>query len=261
MVSRIWSDFRGLRRVCGTAVALKWVAMIAARFGACRAMGSLQPADIAVGEGPLRVTYAGRTSLVGGVKLISHLRELWVRGVYLDGGFLSLPTEGVVVDLGANRGYFTALAATAAPDAKIVAVEASPMACEAIRQLVALNHWENRVTLVPHFIGGRTSAQDDKAIVPDADGIAYIPQDELMARHDLSRIDFLKCDIEGSEFELLTPGSPLLKAARQLAVEVHDFAGDRAGFIAMLKKEGFETRVHSADANGCIVQAKRMDAA
>lgn len=61
--------------------------------------------------------------------VFSGIREVWVRNVYLrpvdprhagprhvdPGGVLSIPEQGVIVDLGANRGTFTALALARSP--------------------------------------------------------------------------------------------------------------------------------------------------
>ena len=82
-------------------------------------------------------------------------------------------------------------------------------------------------------------------------------QKEFIELNKLSRIDFLKCDIEGSEFDLINDTS-LLEITKQLAIEIHDSAGDRNIFIDKLKQLGFSIGPIKDDPGGCIVLAKRI---
>ena len=71
---------------------------------------------------------------------------------------------------------------------------------------------------------------------------------EVILSHNVARIDLLKIDVEGSEWEVL---SGLTKAlwgrVRQAVVEVHDVAG-RVGDVARLFAEhGFRTEVDQED--------------
>src|SRR5207249_5170994 len=117
MLARVASDYRGLCRVCGTGVATIWLSQIAWHLRECMKSRSLTPADRAMGSGPFRARChdgAQRrltgSALLDGEVAISAIRELWVRDVYLGGEFIAIPDTGTVVDLGANRGVFTARA-------------------------------------------------------------------------------------------------------------------------------------------------------
>jgi FkbM family methyltransferase len=260
IVRRIASDFWGLCRVCGSWVALKWLMRIGLHLPTCLRTRNLSAADRAMGEGPFRVRYRGRRAVLAGSSVMGSIRELWVRQVYLAGDFLTLPTDGTILNLGGNGGYFTALALTAAPAARVIAVEPSRRNCDDIRSLAARNGWQARTEVCNAFVGGAAPAQADPAIVSDsADGVAYITEDELIARHHMERIAFLKCDIEGSEFGLFKPGSTLSAMTGQLALEIHDHAGDRSALMKLLQNEGFELHMHSSDPQSCIVQARRPD--
>jgi FkbM family methyltransferase len=257
MLSKIWKDFCGLWRVCGPLVATRWLCEIALHLPICIRSRNLAWADFAMGEGPYRVRRSGRSARLTGVKVISHVRELFVRNVYLSGGLLSLSDDlATIVDLGGNRGYFTALAALESPAARIIAVEPSRVYCDAIMLQAKLNGWSERISICNAFIGGATTAQMDTEAIPDAQGVPYISEADFMERYALKNIDFLKCDIEGSEFDLLKPGSRLLKAARQLAVELHSHAGSLEDFTAMLRGEGFQVHVLSDSGGSSIVHAK-----
>jgi hypothetical protein len=92
---------------------------------------------------------------------------------------------------------------------------------------------------------------------PEYRSARFLPQDEFIAQFDLKKIDFLKCDIEGSEFELLTRESPLLKMSRQVAIELHTAYGDPQAFMQMLREMGFEVVQRHVTATDCIVNGRR----
>ena len=78
-----------------------------------------------------------------------------------------------------------------------------------------------------------------------------------MRKYDLAHIDFLKCDVEGSEFQLLTPDSRLLAITRQLAIELHHAIGDGETFINMLRSLGFDVAVRRTSPDDCVINARR----
>ena len=115
MLRVIFADFWGLRRVGGFALAVRWLFAIVFNFRQCRAERNLQPADRAMGEGPFAVRMDDARARVIGPQVLSGVREIWVRDVYLQRGLLTMPTQGTVVDLGANMGNFTLLALAQGP--------------------------------------------------------------------------------------------------------------------------------------------------
>jgi FkbM family methyltransferase len=60
---------------------------------------------------------------------------------------------GLMVDVGANLGYFSLLWAGANPDNRGVAIEASPRNVEMLRRNVARNHFDQRIQVLPHAAG------------------------------------------------------------------------------------------------------------
>ncbi|MBZ5524455.1 MAG: FkbM family methyltransferase [Acidobacteriia bacterium] len=251
-------DFLGLRRVCGTRVALRWLWNIAAHFAECRKLGNLQPADKAMGLGPFLVWHSGSAALVsGGEDVFSGIREIWARDVYLEAGVLSIPESGTVVDLGANRGVFTALALACGPDIKLVAVEPSKAVNGFFRNNLSANGWEGRATLVSGFIGAKTVRQESLLAKPECQGAEFFTAEEFLQVNGIRRIDFLKCDIEGSEFDLLRSDNPILSITQRIAVEVHDFAGEREEFIDGLTRQGFKILHCRPAPQCCVVLASR----
>ena len=85
----------------------------------------------------------------------------------------------------------------------------------------------------------------------------FISQKKFIELNNLRKIDFLKCDIEGSEFDFINNTS-LLEITQQLAIEIHDHAGNRDGFIEKLVQLGFQIGPTKNDPGGCVLLAKRM---
>jgi hypothetical protein len=79
------SDFLGLWRVGGPRVAIKWIFMVALNIAACYRQHALTPADVALGPGAFRARLPFADALLHGEQVLSGIREIWVRGVYLEG--------------------------------------------------------------------------------------------------------------------------------------------------------------------------------
>jgi FkbM family methyltransferase len=179
---------------------------------------------------------------------------MYCRNVYLRTG-LRIPDGGWVVDLGANAGLFTALAAV--DGARVVAVEAQRGFAPEIARLLAHNRIDpDRVHIEVALAG---SADPGAALVgvvvddarwhgashagPDRPGRVSVP--ELMSRYGIDRIGLLKLDIEGSEFSVLDPdgGTGWLARVDQLAMELHPGFGDPARIGRLLAGHGFAVTV------------------
>lgn len=146
--------------------------------------------------------------------------------------FHDLGTPSTVIDGGANIGLATLYLLRRFPQARIVAVEfeAENFAmlernCRAYPNVSCVH-----AALWPHegFVGV-SNAQDDawayqaREASADACGaVRTITIEQLRREHDLARIDMLKLDIEGAEFELFEHEPAWLDHVGVLAVELHD---------------------------------------
>lgn len=256
-IKQILSDFNGLMRVCGLAIGIKWLLFILVTLPQCIKQKNLQPADKLFGEGPVTVKAKyGKVKLIGG-QVLSSIREIWVRNVYTKDNYVSIPESGVVVDLGANVGAFTILALANSKTCKVIAVEPNAEFNKLLLRQVSYNNFDNRVSLQRYFIGSSSPTQKEMLKAPDSKDAQFITQKEFIELNNLSRIDFLKCDIEGSEFDFINDTS-LLQITQQLAIEIHDSAGNRNEFIAKLIEIGFSLGPIKEDPGSCIVLAKRI---
>jgi hypothetical protein len=236
-------------------MALRWLTGMAREARKCVATRSFVPADDSMGDGPFRVNLRGATASLVGQHVFRGLREIWVRDVYLGGGFLSIPDGSTVVDLGANMGNFTLLALGHGPRVRVVSVEASETCVAKLRRSLAANGWDDRAQVIHAFIIGEGVAS------LDLQGAQAIHESQLIGRAALKSVDFLKCDIEGSEFGLLGPDSRLLRMARQIAMEVHRFGGAPADdFPPMLRSVGFEVQISQVGEEGFTILGRRPEA-
>jgi FkbM family methyltransferase len=254
----IFRDARGIAAVCGLQVALRWLFSIAMMLPECARSRNLQPADRRMGNGPFRVVRGTAHAVLRGRQVFSGIREIWVRDVYLKNDFLHVPKGALVVDFGANLGNFTNLALAQHPDVRVIAVEPSLSMSQSLQASVNGNGWRDRVAVKRAFVGASTEVQASVANNSDYSGAPFVAEEQFLDEFKIERVDFLKCDIEGSEFFLLEPQSRLLSITHNLAVEIHAWGGSVPGFLEHLRRIGFEIGPVAYDPSGtCIARCRR----
>ncbi|MDB5592966.1 MAG: hypothetical protein JWR86_3491 [Enterovirga sp.] len=138
----------------------------------------------------------------------------------------NLPRDGVMIDVGANIGLTTLTAARYIPGGRILAVEASPRNCTALRDNLA-RHGVGIATVCACAAGdraGHVSFFENSAYghVVTGAGMAAVPSveqrlatvDDLVAEHGLTRVDLIKIDVEGFEQEVLAGATATLDRFR-----------------------------------------------
>jgi len=71
---------------------------------------------------------------------------------------------------------------------------------------------------------------------------------EVLCTWDVPRVDLLKIDVEGSEWEVLAGVEPeLWKRIRQVVIEVHDASGRVGAVDQLLQHHGYQTAVDQED--------------
>lgn len=124
----------------------------------------------------------------------------------------------VVVDLGANVGFFTTHAAKLAR--RVIAVEACPeiYSClvENVSELDNVETIHAALGRDGNFPSGVYSTPSHPAFLP------IISLSNLLENLNVSRIDFLKCDIEGAEWETLQNlDNSIWSVIDRISIEVH----------------------------------------
>lgn len=255
-MAKLSNDFVGLVEVCGLLVAFRWLLSILLNLTEILNKGDLQPADRAMGEGPFSVRIKRKNCQfqIRGPGALSGIRELYVRDVYLRNGWLDIQPEDTVVDLGANMGNFTNLALAYGPGVRVISVEPSTALNRVFSDSVGLNAgFLERTKLIRAFVGQEKPTQTE-LLHSNADyaNAEWLSEDEFLRLAGIERIDFLKCDIEGSEFGLLAANSKLLSITKSLACEVHAFAGDVNGFLSDIESCGFVIGPVQRDPDGSV---------
>ncbi len=158
------------------------------------------------------------------------MREMYAGNVYLapfESGFKAR----TVVDLGSNRGLFSILAAIVLGAETVVGVEPSTYYQPVLARLVEANGLESRGI---HRISAFASSEP---------GPGKVTIDEIMKRFGMDRIEFLKCDIEGGEFDVFLRNNAFLDKVDRIAMELHPEEGDVAALRQALTESGFNSKV------------------
>lgn len=154
-------------------------------------------------------------------------------------GFAYRPGRGdVVIDVGAGLGEESFLFSRWVGDAgKVFSIEANPATYLALRRLVTLNNLRNTKTelLAISDHNGTIFIEDDddlflqNTIATSKDEAKKMTEvscctlDEFFIKNSISRVDFLRVNIEGAE-QLLTQGmSACIGKIKHVSISCHDF--------------------------------------
>ena len=173
------------------------------------------------------IIYTGADDAAVGKHVRADNYELDVTAV-----FRATLKEGMsVVDLGANIGYFTLLAARlVGPRGRVLAVEPNPRNVRMIEASRRLNGFEH-VTVAPvaagretgllvlntSFSNGTTSdAPDEIGQLLGAETVPSLRLDTLLG--DDASVDFIKVDVEGAEYNALLGGERTIRRCRPIII-------------------------------------------
>ncbi|MDG6982764.1 MAG: FkbM family methyltransferase [Nitrososphaerota archaeon] len=183
---------------------------------------------------------------------MTTIDEVIVKRCYDGGKGLEIRSDSIVLDLGANIGIFTVLAAIQAVDGRVISVEPERDAFNDLNENIGANHFGN-VEALNVAISDRTgtinlslgqtpgehttikqSSQPDKIEVCQA-----IEMKQLWRELHLNHVDFLKVDIEGAEFVVFRD-SDWINCVDRVVMEVHPWAGDSERLLRDLRNHGFQ---------------------
>jgi len=240
-IPRLVVELSGLSRTLGAADFARYVAAVALQAPAILKSGTLVPADRQMGgvvrfrtwRDDLRLDCDAIDGLVGSFDkslVFSLARELCGRNVYFRAFRPFSAAPGVILDLGANRGLFSALAIAATGARKVICVEPQAVYLPALRELT--DGLGAEVKPVTGFAGSSEVAQSLSDL-----SSPVVPIPSLLARGE--RIAFLKADIEGAEEALMAPRPDWLRLVDRIAMETHPDHCDVAAVHDALQALGF----------------------
>lgn len=165
------------------------------------------------------------------------------------------------VDVGANLGWYTLLAASAVgPAGRVVAIEASPANFVRLKENVSNNQlgnvrlvneavWSSEAML--SFFQGPSSHCGVSTVVPSfaerrscelAGQVRARPLPELLSAEELSTLRILKIDVEGAEREVLLGMEPILDAVPEdleIFIELNPAEYDVEDLLHRIRNRGF----------------------
>lgn len=171
---------------------------------------------------------------------------------------------GMMIDIGANLGYFSLLWASANPSNQAIAIEAAPRNVEILRKNVEQNGLANSIQIVPCAAAAKTGKlyfdlgpEDQRGwggISPNGDGnqieVAAVRVDELV-NSDVN-ISILKVDTEGADAWALMGCERLLKnkSVNEIWFEQNKPRMDQLGIPAnaaleYLESVGYTCKAHN----------------
>ena len=188
--------------------------------------------NLARGDYICRLRHGPAFEIRGGTDDRHVLFEIFVESIYP----APVHAGDTVVDIGAQIGCYAIRAA--AMDARVFAFEPFPANFAALQRNIALNHLDG-IAAFPCAVGA--GAGERTMFVPDSRGhtgryslypgrgaqtltVRSVSLDEIVREHQLERIDVLKIDCQGSEYEILYQASPAtLAKIRNIMTECEVF--------------------------------------
>lgn len=228
---RLLIELLQVQRILGTRGACRYLACVARRLPAVLARRSLGPADALMGQ-PLRLR-RGDSRLEVSSGDFGVVREIFGSRCYDYADWISRSRR--FLDLGANEGLFSLYALAADPANSVTAVEAQAELCERLRANLRRNGWEPRARVICALAGG-----SNRQLEPLVQGLPVLNMPSLL--QELGGVDFLKIDIEGSEFALLHACAGWINQVRFLAMEIHHDCGDSEALKRRLLDQGLLLR-------------------
>jgi FkbM family methyltransferase len=217
-------------------------------------------------DGEYRFRNGGRLRIG---RAIDHVPVL---EIFFEKDYGVMPDGSVIIDLGANIGVFSVYASSSARGVTVYAYEPFPGYFATLQVNAALNADRGTVHCFNMAVAGaqgrRSLFTEGEALYfptlvePDgATGSLVVPCTTLariLDDHGLQRVDMLKLDCEGAEYEILynTPGS-YFDRIREIRMEYHNLPEPRANvqeLRSFLAERGYDVwhMKENGPANGCL---------
>ena len=165
----------------------------------------------------------------------------------------------IVIDIGSHIGYFTIYAAKNAPEGIVYSIEPHKESFEILKKNLKLNDLSNvkpfhaAITKITNTI---TLYIDKKNKIgnsifktnetTESEEIDSFSLKDFVINNKIKKIDFLKIDCEGAEFEiLLNLDKELLDDIHKISVEVHENGNSKSidELIDLMEKNDFQVKI------------------
>jgi FkbM family methyltransferase len=240
----------GVTRVAGPRAGLHFAVGVLREAPKILRSGTLTPVDRRMDGRSWTYRPLPGTTVTLPAGLFAGAREMYCRRVYFRHPGFTLHAGDVVLDLGANQGLFSVLAARAGAR-QVIAVEAQTGFAPIMREHLRNNGVLDQVTIHHVLLGRGSGVFGREARRKGASHWGTDPAarslDDIVAEHRLDRIDFVKVDIEGSEFSVFTEQTRCLAIMDKIAMEVHSEFGKAERLVELFRSRGFQVTLHDND--------------
>jgi len=216
--------------------------------------------------------------------LYQVFKEIFMEDVYdIDVLVSNLPSNPVIIDIGANAGFFDVILLSKIEKARILAYEPLQSNAQYFQNIMDINPVLNQsISLFPMGVTGTEKAElslfmqassGNQVVASVFDGFnkdnttasifPCISLTKIIESNNLHRVDLLKMDCEGSEYDIFyNTSADVIRKIQRMVIEVHDVDNEKNNFKnlnAYLESLGYSIR--SAPINNfCFaVEAVRVD--
>jgi FkbM family methyltransferase len=165
-----------------------------------------------------------------------------------------------VIDVGANIGDFSIQSARLCPQGKIYAIDPIKEHCERVAEHIKLNAIEN-VQIFQLALGGTTGdveirSDGSRSSTQWGSGMPIrtlqVTLPEFMRINHVEKIDLLKLDCEGAEWDILPAAESVLPVIRQICLEYHNGKLNADWLAPWLSARGYTVRRTFGQWNGLL---------
>jgi FkbM family methyltransferase len=189
--------------------------------------------------------------------LYQVFKEIFLEDVYnIEVVVKQMPPKPVIIDIGANAGFFDILILSKLRDAKIFAYEPIPRNDQQKKTTLEANtSIKNNVHIHQQAVTGTVCDKIDLYIESENENsvIASVFSDfnssngnkisvdtitltDILLKNDIAEVDILKVDCEGSEYDIFyNTDTALLRRSKMILLEVHDLDEKNNNITAMQK--------------------------
>jgi len=183
----------------------------------------------------------------------SVLKEVWIKEIYNQHG-VRVEKGDTVIDIGGHVGMFSIYAAHLSETGKVYAFEPFIENFKRLENHKKINNKENLFV----FNKGVSSTEGTQTLYLSPDDntgghslhlktksenkieIQTVNLISFCEREKIEKIDFLKLDCEGAEFEIVKSSEPILKKISKIVMECHPFGNNTCDeMVAILERNGF----------------------
>lgn len=191
----------------------------------------------------------------------SVLKEVWLKNIYDQHG-INVEEGDTVIDIGAHIGVFSVYAADRSKTGKVYAFEPFIENYKRLDRHKSINHKSNL-----HIFNKGVSSIDGTQMLflsPDNNTgghslhlknestnkveIETLTLPKFCEEHQIDKIDFLKLDCEGAEFDILKSNEAILDRVVKMVLECHPYANNTVqSMIDLLEKHHFKVMRETED--------------